>query len=169
MNSVRQRRLQSDYARLLDLVSTRQPEFMIEAVHGEPPEKYFLAFRGQTVAELRGTAPVYCYRQRLKIEMPADYPAVAPLVTVLGTIVHPHIWPRNNVVCLGPWSISESLDNLVLRLRSMLRYDDGQLNWRSVANLEAADWARRNHSLLPLGKTETQATYPQIDGWHERA
>lgn len=169
MSVVRHRRLQADHERLLKLVSANQPKLMIESTQGNPPERYILAFRVPTLTELRGTIPVYCERQRLKIEMPADYPAVCPLVTVFGTIFHPHIWPKNNVVCLGSWSISESLDQLVLRLFSLLRYDPEQLNWRSVANYEAADWARRNQHLFPLGRKETAAKAPQVNPWYETA
>jgi ubiquitin-protein ligase len=171
MSVVRQRRLQADYERLLQLVSAhRHPAILtIESVQGNPPEKYVLVFRGPTLAELRGTLPVYCERQRLKIEMPADYPAISPLVTVFGTIFHPHVWPKNNVVCLGSWNISESLDRLALRLSSLLRYDPEQLNWRSVANFEAAEWARRNQHLFPLGQAKTQAKTPSTSRWYETA
>lgn len=169
MSLVRQRRLQTDHQRLLKLVSTHQPMLMIESVQGNPPEKYILTFRGPTLAELRETFPVYCDRQRLKIEMPADYPAVSPLVTVFGAIFHPHVWPKNNVVCLGSWNISESLDHLVLRLFSILRYHPQQLNWRSVANHEAAEWAKRNQHLFPLGRSGTPAKALVGDAWYETA
>jgi ubiquitin-protein ligase len=172
MNTVRQRRLQADYERLSKLVSAHQPSLMIESARGNPPETYVVVFRGRSVAELRGTVPVFCDRQRMKIEMPAEYPAVPPLVTVFGAIFHPHVWPRNNVVCLGPWNITESLDNLVLRLHSMVRYDPDQLNWKSVANQEAATWASRNQHLFPLEcitKTGSLSPSQPIGRWHEIA
>jgi ubiquitin-protein ligase len=149
MSTVRQRRLQSDYDRLSALISAKKTGISIESARGNPPETYILVFRGRCIAELRGTAPVYCDRQRMKIEFPADYPAVPPLVTVLGAIFHPHVWPHNNVVCLGPWNITESLDSLALRLEAIVRYAPEQLNWKSVANQEAAIWASRNRHLFP--------------------
>lgn len=172
MSIVRQRRLQADYERLVKLVSV-QPRLVIEATYGTPPEKYILAFRGRTIAELRGTVPVYCDRQRVKIEMPAEYPAVAPLVTVFGAIFHPHVWQKNNVVCLGSWNITESLDNFALRLYSLLQYHPEQLNWRSVANQEAAEWARRNQHLFPLDRVQENPQAPlapaQVPRWYETA
>lgn len=172
MSMVRQRRLQSDYDRLAKLISAHQPKLTVESVQGSPPEKYVLAFRGPTITELRGTVPVYCDRQRVKIEMPAEYPAVAPLVTVFGAIFHPHVWSKNNVVCLGSWNISESLDSLVSRLYSMLRYHPEQLNWKSVANQDAAEWARRNQHLFPLDRVDGARqveTNPQTQRWYESA
>jgi ubiquitin-protein ligase len=169
VNSLRQQRLHADHERLLRLASALKPALTVELAQGDPPEKYILVFRGPSLAELRGTVPIYSDRQRLKIELPADYPALAPLVTVLGVVFHPHIWPRSNVVCLGRWDMTESLDGLALRLHSMLRYHLEQLNWRSVANPEAAEWARRNQHLFPLGGKEMPAQSPQIGRWYESA
>lgn len=154
MTTVRQRRLQSDYERLTASVAAHSPRLAVESARGTPPETYVIVFRSPSIAELRGTIPVFCARQRMRIEMPADYPAVPPLVTVLAPIFHPHVWSRTNVVCLGPWNITESLDALVLRLDALVRYDPSQLNWKSVANQEAADWAVRNQHLFPLDRSE---------------
>src|SRR5579864_5252892 len=93
MTSVRQRRLQSDYERLNALVAA-QSMLSIESARGNPPETYVIVFRRRSIAELRGNVPVFCGRQRMKIEMPTDYPAVPPLVTVLAPMFHPHVWPR---------------------------------------------------------------------------
>lgn len=154
MTTVRQRRLQSDYERLTASVAAHTPRLMIESARGNPPETYVIAFHSPSIAELRGAIPVFCARQRMKIEMPADYPAVPPLVTALAPMFHPHVWPRTNIVCLGPWNITESLDSLVLRLDSLVRFEPSQLNWKSVANQEAADWAVRNQHLFPLDRLE---------------
>src|SRR5579864_7104678 len=171
MISVRQRRLQSDYERLAGLVAARASQLGIESARGKPPETYIVVFRTPTIAELRGNVPVFCGRQRMKIEIPADYPAIAPQVTVLAPIFHPHVWPRTNTVCLGPWNITESLDGLVVRLDAIVRYDPSQLNWKSVANQEAADWAVRNQHLFPLDRSERSVSIsePRAHRWCETA
>lgn len=151
MSLVRERRLRSDCERLIALVSAHKLNLQIESTRGNPPEIYIVIFTGQSVLEVNTGRPVFGSQHRLKIELGVDYPAVPPLVTVLGRIFHPHIWPQNNVVCLGPWNITESLDTLVIRLYSMLVYDLQQLNWKSVANQEAAIWASRHRHLFPLG------------------
>lgn len=150
MNLVRERRLRSDYERLIRLTSAQKALLSIECARGNPPETYIVIFTGPSIAEVNQTGPVFASQHRLKIELPADYPAIPPLITVLGRIFHPHVWPQNNVVCLGPWNITESLDNLVSRLYSILVYDPQQLNWKSVANQEAAIWASRHKHLFPL-------------------
>lgn len=152
MSMVRERRLRSDYERLVRLASAQNAGVSIECVRGNPPETYIVILHGQSIVAVNETGPVMADRHRLKIELLADYPAVSPLVTVLGPIFHPHVWPQNNVVCLGPWNITESLDNLVSRLYSMLVYDPQQLNWKSVANQDAAIWASRHKHLFPLGR-----------------
>jgi ubiquitin-protein ligase len=153
--SVRERRLQSDYERLIKLVSIYRRNLTIEVARGNPPEVYILAVKGRSIASLDvfdGKTPVYRQEHRMRVEFSADYPAISPRVTMLGPVFHPHIWPQNNVVCLGPWRITESLDNLVLRLCSVLFYDPSQFNWNSLANGEAADWARRHQSMFPLDR-----------------
>ena len=150
MSTVRDRRLQSDHQRLAALVSRYPNKLKVEAARGNPPESYLLLIKGRGIAAVNRDLPTYCTEQRLRVELPAEYPAVPPLVTVLGPIFHPHVWPRSNVVCTGSWNITEPLDQLVLRLSSLIFYDPEQLNWRSVANQAAADWASRNRNLFPL-------------------
>ena len=170
MSTVRERRLRSDCERLAALVSA-QPTFGIELSQGEPPESYILVFQAASIIELKSSGPILGHQHRLKIELGAEYPAVPPLVTVLGPIWHPHVWPRNNIVCLGKWNITESLDSLVLRLHSLLVYELDQLNWKSVANEKAALWARDNQRLFPLRQaqaTNGPSLWPQVQ-WHESA
>ena len=172
MNTVRERRIQSDYARLASLSSVHKAKLAIETTRGTPPETYFLRFKGESVAEVKGREPVFCKQQHLKIELSAEYPAMPPLVTVLTKIFHPHVWPQNNVVCLGPWNITETLDNLVVRLYSMMVFDPNHLNWKSVANQEAAIWASRNQHLFPFGALVSSTLLPAnpaIQGWYESA
>jgi len=167
MSTVRERRLRSDSERLVTLISAHKPNLSIECARGNPPETYIVVFTGSSIVEVKGNEPVMRHQHRLKIEMTADYPAIPPLVTVLGQIFHPHVWPQNNVVCLGPWKITETLDNLVLRLYGLLVYDKEQLNWKSVANQEAAIWASRNKHLFPLGRLgeRTSPSVIPINRW----
>jgi len=172
MSTVRERRLQSDYARLIGLASAYGAKLAIESMRGTPPETYFMVCRGQSIAEVKGGEPTFCNKQHLKIELGAEYPAVPPLVTVLSSIFHPHVWPQNNVVCLGPWNVTETLDNLVMRLYSIVVFDLHHLNWKSVANHEAAIWASRNQSMFPLGQLDSKDSLLSsrtIQGWYESA
>ena len=167
MSSVRERRLRSDYERLGDLISAHKRNLTIECARGNPAETYIVIFTASSIVAIKDNEPVLRHQHRLKIEMAVDYPAIPPLVTVLGPIFHPHVWPQNNVVCLGPWKITETLDNLVLRLFRLLVYDLEQLNWKSVANQEAAIWASRNKHLFPLGRLgeRTSPSVVPINRW----
>jgi ubiquitin-protein ligase len=171
MSTVRDRRLQSDHERLARLVSMHKEEITIETARGNPPETYLLLLKGRTITEVKDGKPVFGRQQHLKIELGAEYPAMPPLVTMLSRIFHPHVWPQNNIVCLGPWNITETLDNLVMRLYSIAVFDPSQLNWKSVANPEAAIWARRNHGLFPLDEL-TSTSLPSVQPmptWYESA
>ena len=172
MNTVRERRLSSDHERLKGLVAAQKKSLGIESAQGAPPENYVVVFDAPSIVELKENEPVLARQHRLKIEMPADYPAVPPRVTVLGHIWHPHVWARNNVVCLGQWNITEPLDSLVLRLYSMLVYDLERLNWKSVANEQAALWARDHQHLFPLGRlgeSRWPALLRPVARWYQSA
>ena len=112
MSIVRERRLRSDHERLGTLISAHKSDLAIECARGNPPETFIVAFTASSIVEVKGNEPVLRHQHRLKIEMAADYPAIPPLVTVLGQIFHPHVWPQNNVVCLGPWKITETLETV---------------------------------------------------------
>ena len=171
MSTVRDRRLQSDHERLVRLAAAHKEKIAIETARGNPPETYLLLFKGRTITELKDREPVFGRQQHLKIEFGADYPAMPPLVTMLSRIFHPHVWPQNNIVCLGPWNITETLDNLVIRLYSIVVFDPNQLNWKSVANQDAATWAQRNQHLFPLDEltSNPRSTVKPIQSWYESA
>jgi hypothetical protein len=57
---------------------------------------------------------------------------------------------RCRSLCLGTWKPHEKLDSLVQRIGSILCYDPTAINWRSVADDEAAAWARTHQHLFPL-------------------
>jgi ubiquitin-protein ligase len=156
MSTVRERRLRSDGERLNAYIAQNRSQVAIEQARGTPAETFILSFKVPSIVRVEQGKPVVREQHRMKVELPADYPALPPLVTVLDPIFHPHVWPRNNVVCLGSWTITESLDQLVTRLHSMLVYQPAQLNWKSVANNEAAVWASRNTHLFPLRQEESR-------------
>ena len=167
MNTVRERRLQSDFSRLSNLASTHNAKLTIETMRGSPPETYLIVCRGRSIAAVKGTEVSFCKQQHLKIELGAEYPAMPPLVTFLSPVFHPHVWPQNNVACLGPWNIGETLENLVARLYSIVVFDPDHINWKSAANQEAAIWASRNRHLFPFD--EPLQPLRTLQGWYETA
>jgi len=79
-----------------------------------------------------------------------DYPRRPPVITWRTAIFHPNILPpeRGGATCIGGWTPSESLNDLVVRLVDMAQYRNYSL--KSVLNEAAAEWARRNASMFPL-------------------
>lgn len=157
MSTVRERRLNSDRERLAEYIARHKSSIALEQTRGTPAEMFILLFKVPSVVRVEQNKPVIREQHRLKIELPADYPALPPLVTVLDAFFHPHVWPKNNVVCLGSWTITESLDQLVERLHGMILYQPAQMNWKSVANDEAAAWASRNTHLFPLNRLREES------------
>jgi len=149
VNGVRERRLQSDHDAAQAAVLTSRMRILIEEKFGQPPERYHFIFRCQGIASVNVDGPVYLDEHRIAIQFPAMYPAQAPIATVLTPVFHPHVW-SNGTVCLGNWKPTEKLDTLLQRIGNILIYDEAALNWRSVANDEAATWAKMNRDLFPL-------------------
>jgi hypothetical protein len=149
VSTVRTRRLRHDHEALLRLCEQTRQRIVLERVEGEPPGLYVLALHCRSVACLQDGQPLFTTRPRVRIQLPALYPAEPPQAAVLSPIFHPHIWP-NRMVCLGKWSPAEKLDSLVLRIASILIFDPAQFNWKSVANHEAAAWAQHHPQLFPL-------------------
>ena len=58
MSTVRERRLQSDYARLNSLASAHSTKLTIESMRGNPPETYLIVCRGRSIAEVKSGEPV---------------------------------------------------------------------------------------------------------------
>ena len=149
MNAVRERRLHSDYKAAQAVVLASRMRIVIEEAFGDPPESYHFLFRCQGISSVSADGPVYSSEHRVAVRFPAMYPAQAPTATVLTPVFHPHIW-QNGTVCLGSWKPVEKLDSLLQRIGAILIYDPAALNWRSVADDDAAVWARQNQELFPL-------------------
>jgi ubiquitin-protein ligase len=149
VNPVRERRLRSDYTAARAVCMASRQRIVLEECLGDPPEAYHFVYHCLGVARMEGNTPVYAEQHRVFVQFPAQYPAQAPLLRILSPAVHPHVW-ANGVVCLGAWRPTEKLDSLLQRVGDILTYAPAALNWRSVANDEAAAWARQNLDLFPL-------------------
>lgn len=150
MDNARDIRLQSDYQHLSALAENSGGTLVLESFRGRPPDEYVLVYNCRSVEALQNGKPVYRYQHRLKIRLPARYPipSAPPQVEMLTPLFHPHVYP-NHTVCLGHWQTSEFLDELALRLGSMLQYERHVLSIRDPANPEAVGWAQRNLILFP--------------------
>lgn len=149
MDTVRLRRMQSDYEAIRRLVR-QHPNIAIQGVTGNPPERYRLTL---TVRSLRQTGLTLSFAEQheLEVRLPLSYPREAPVCRMLSPVFHPNIAPH--AVCIGDhWTSAESLDRLIMRVCEMLAYQS--YNTKSPLNGEAAKWVEGNLDRLPLDSTE---------------
>jgi ubiquitin-protein ligase len=147
-------RLQNDYEGLRQLAA-RSPFIHILGTQGAPPTKYTLQFTCRGVERLDSNGqPVYREDHRVQIELVPDYPLVKPKLQWLTPIYHPNI--HNGAVCIGSgWSVSRYLNDLVIYLMQMVRYDGQGLTFtRDAFNPSAYDWAMQNRHLLLVDKRD---------------
>lgn len=147
--SVRSRRLGSDFDAVMKITEQSNGRLVVESTAGTPPDTYRLLFNCKSVVAEKDGEATFATTHHVRVYLPAAYPAIAPVATVLTPVLHPHIWP-NRTVCLGPWNPAEKLDSVVRRIASMLVYDPTSFNWRSVADESIVPWAQRNLAHFPL-------------------
>jgi ubiquitin-protein ligase len=154
MANPRIERLQNDYSRLQQLAG-RSPFIHILGIQGSPPTEYTLQFTCRGIERLNGAQPVYREDHRVRIVLGPQYPLEKPGLQWLTPIYHPNIY--NGAVCIGSgWSSGgRYLDDLVIYLMQMVRYDGQGLTFtRDAFNTAAYDWAMQNRHLLPVDKRD---------------
>lgn len=159
MSTPRVRRLRSDLRKLQELDS-RSPFVKIKETEGSPPEKYILQLTCRGISKLDDAGkPVYADTFMLSIQLHHDYPSKAPLFEVMAgetPIFHPNIG-AGGLVCIGDagdhgWSPALSLDDVVMRIIQMIRYEN--VGYESALNMIANAWAEKNTHLFPLDTSQ---------------
>jgi ubiquitin-protein ligase len=149
MSTVRLKRLKSDYEAVRRLAN-KHPKIEIEGVFGNPPEKYRLILRVQSLRE-RGVELEKADWHRLEVTLPRGYPRDAPLCRMLTPVFHPNIAPH--AVCIGDhWTAAESLDGMIQRVGEMLAFQS--YNIKSPLNGRAAQWVEEHLTELPTDAEE---------------
>ena len=158
-DSIRLRRLRSDEEKLQALAAASGGAISIDSTRGNPPDEYLVTYRCRGVASVRHGSPVYRDQHTVAITLPPAYPSPAgrPGVQVKTPIWHPHVFAVGQTVCLGAWQISEHLDQLVLRIGSILQFEPAYFDFNSPANPEARDWVERNIRLFPTDRVSFKA------------
>ena len=164
MQNVRNARLRSDHDRLQALVKGSEGSITIDSQKGTPPQTYVLSYKCKGIERLNGDKPVYRNLHRVQIQFGASYPAQQPTVTMLTPIFHPHVF-THNAVCLGRrWTPSEYLDNLVLRIGSIIQYEPQYIDFASPANSTAASWARSHMNMFPIDRCTFKGSQSSNEG-----
>jgi ubiquitin-protein ligase len=147
MSTVRLRRLQADYEKLIAFTH-RQPRLRVVGVEGRPPELYQLEYQ---IAGLRQMDDqLHLVKNHVvEIRLPRDYPRTPPQCRMLTPIFHPNIAPH--AICIGDhWSAGEPLWSMVARIGEMIAYQS--YNTKSPLNGEAARWVEQNLDKIPLDR-----------------
>src|SRR4051812_21225455 len=96
---------------------------------GSPPERYILTLRVRTII---GPRPDYRAEHRVRVTLPAGYPAKPPEIVMLSQPqpFHPNWWPQG-LFCYGSWTMEESLGDHILRMIRTLQFDPEITNPKS--------------------------------------
>lgn len=145
----RLRRLHADLAAMIEL--TRSSELIRMSGAGNPPDRYVVSYscRGLYLPAA-GAAPRVRQEHAAEFYLHRDYPRRPPQIVWRTPIFHPNILSAANggAVCIGSWTPSESLADLVVRVGQMVQYR--QYNPDDVLDREAAAWALQHARQLPV-------------------
>ena len=149
LSSPRLRRLHADLAAMIELV--RASELVTMTHSGNPPDRYCVTYTCRGLYLPAGASePQLSERHEAEFYLHRDYPRRPPQITWHTPIFHPNILSseQGGGVCIGSWTPSESLADLVTRVGEMVQYRE--YNAEDVLNREAAAWAERHARELPV-------------------
>jgi len=151
------RRLQSDFRKVKELVSNSGGSLKLIETTGNPPTSYVMEYHCPSLVKDQFGSLHIEYNHQIQINLGANYPIGKPTAKVLTSIFNPHVF-THNTICLGAvWSVSETLDTLILRIGALLQLDPKVLDPKSPANYEAMNWVQTHKNKLPLGKISFKA------------
>ncbi len=150
MPSPREKRLQSDFLKVQQLADGSGGTIELIAARGHPPTMYEILFRCPSlVKDERGKIIVRSEHKAL-ISLGSDYPFSKPTAKMLTPVFNPHVFITQAICLGGRWTPVETLDNLILRIGSILQLDPRVIDYKSLANHDAGEWAHHHASQLPL-------------------
>lgn len=128
---------------------------------GDPPETYHVMLNAPgLMRDADGRLRVRTVH-RCTIYLHSEYPRRPPVVNWLTPVLHPNILgpDRNGGVCLGAWSASESLADVVRRLIDLVSYR--AFNATDPLDNDAARWIIRQ-GIEPGVNVQTLVNGPEV-------
>jgi ubiquitin-protein ligase len=147
--SPRLRRLHADLAAMMELA--RVSDLVRFSHQGAPPDRYRVVYEVRGLIWTPGAdAPALCEQHEGEFYLHRDYPRRPPQIIWRTPIFHPNILSVGDggAVCIGGWSPSESLADLVVRVGEMIQFRS--YNPDDVLNREAAVWVETHAECLPV-------------------
>jgi len=148
-SSPRLRRLHADLAAMIELAGVS--DFITFSYQGNPPERYLVTCTCRGLIWTPGAeAPTVSDCHQGEFYLHRDYPRRPPQICWRTPIFHPNILTARDggAVCIGGWTPSESLADLVIRVGEMIQFRS--YNPDDVLNREAAVWAEAHADCLPV-------------------
>jgi ubiquitin-protein ligase len=149
VSSPRLRRLHADLSAMLELAGVS--DFITFCHEGQPPDRYCVTYTCRGLVWTPGAAaPEVSDHHQGEFYLHRDYPRRPPQIGWRTPIFHPNILSsaEGGGVCIGGWSPSESLADLVARVGLMVQFQS--YNPDDVLNREAAAWAEAHRASLPV-------------------
>jgi hypothetical protein len=136
------------------------PLISVDAVSGNPPERYSVSFRIRGIERLEiDRTPQFRDWHVAEIYLHDAYPRQKPVGTMQTPIFHPNF---GQFICIGDyWGASETLADVIVQIAQMVAYQ--KYNPASPLNREAARWARENARLFPTDPRDMYPAHPPIE------
>lgn len=118
---------------------------------GNPPDRYRVIYACRGLFWPPGAdRPQISTHHEADFYLHRDYPRRPPQIVWRTPIFHPNILSseQGGGVCIGSWTPSESLADLVVRVGEMVQYRE--YNAEDVLNREAAAWVETHAGELPV-------------------
>lgn len=147
--SPRLRRLHADLAAMVELAKVS--DFVTYVAAGNPPDRYRVSYTCRGLYLPAADAEPQVSQQHVAdFYLHREYPRRPPQIVWRSPIFHPNILPaaRGGAVCIGSWTPSESLADLVIRVGEMIQYK--QYNPEDVLDPVAASWAAAHPDRFPV-------------------
>jgi ubiquitin-protein ligase len=161
MPTPREKRLNSDYLKVQQLADGSGGTIELVNARGHPPTVYVIQFHCPSLVKDEKGKIIVTGEHRVQINLGSDYPFSKPTAKMLTPVFNPHVFITQAICLGGRWTPVETLDSLILRIGSILQLDPRVLDYKSLANHDAGEWAHRHSSQLPLQGSVTFKTPKQ--------
>lgn len=156
MTSPRLRRLAADFESVRAEFSGHPHVHVVPLGPNRPPEAYRITFRVRGL-RLEGAQPIPIDHHEVEVHLPLGYPREKPLCTPLTPVFHPNI---KEYYCIQDyWAAGQPLVDTIAKIADMIQYR--VYNPASPLDALAAQWARQNASLFPIGQVALFA--PEVE------
>ncbi len=146
---MRMQQRQYDYSRVMKLFQTHS-YISIKEVVGTPPDKYYITYHVDGLTQT-GKSIEAKGEHTVEIALPERYPSEPPKARMVTTLFHPNV-SVDRIDLKGIWTRETPLADCIVRIGELIAFQRYETD--EPLNGEAAQWALRNKSLLPLSDVE---------------